>query len=175
MNGGEGAVGRLRQIAQRRDEIEKRFNGVLDEAKKLQTEAAESWQAFLQDPTSVDIRKLAQLRVQQDVVTEIFALLYRRIPTAIDAAFHAEFGKELRKVLLAVGKHHLEQAEQTFNAELSRARDVLKAENFDDQAILESPRVRDASRQVERFERLVGGIKQSEDGRLWQFSAEILK
>ena len=171
----EGAIEALQKMVKRRDEIEKRFNSVVDQAKRLQTEAAESWRAFLQDPSSVDIRKLAELRVQEDVVTEICALLYRRIPAAIDAAFHAEFGKELRKVLLAVAKHHFEQAQQRFDLELAHARDVLKAENFDDQAILESPRVRDASRQREKFEGLVARIKQSEDGRLWQFSADLLK
>jgi hypothetical protein len=107
-------------------------------------------------------------------VDEIFALLYRRTPSLVESAFFSEFGKDLRAVLLRAAKHLCAQAEKRFAEELSRAREVLKAENFDDEAILQSPRVHDAKSRVERFEHLIAAISSAPDNQLWQHAPSLL-
>ena len=67
------------------------------------------------------------------------------------------------------------KAQKAFNVELARSRETLTREEFDLEEVEQAPRVRRAKREVEKFERLVEGIKQSADGHLWQFSAEVLK
>src|SRR5258707_512544 len=77
-NNGEGAIKRLREIAKVREVIEQKYKAALAEAKKFQSECEDSWRAFLQNPFSVDLRKVALLRVEGEVAAEIFAHLYRR-------------------------------------------------------------------------------------------------
>src|SRR5206468_3512272 len=120
--------------------------------------------------------KLVALRPQGREAAEIFADLYRRISLGgmVATKFLAEHKKDLRSTLLAAATYRAEEAGKTFDAELAHSREALSKEGFGDDEIRSSPRVREAQRRVERFERLIGNIKADKDENLWQHAGQLL-
>src|SRR5713101_1191413 len=99
---GEQALAKLREIAKKRDEIERRYNRALAEAKEFQSECDSSWRDFIRDPCSIgDLRKVAMLRVQAEVATEMFGHLYRRGDWINQEFLRTTDLKELRRCLLS--------------------------------------------------------------------------
>src|SRR5437870_917638 len=107
---GEDAISRLRQISQRRDEIERKYKSVLDECKKIEAEVATAQQEFDANPTPDGVHKLITVRLRSREATEIFAALDQRLRHGLaNREFLAEFKTELRGVLLAAVKHRLKR------------------------------------------------------------------
>jgi len=175
-NGGAAAIKRLRAMAQREAEIIAKWKSVLDECKKIEAEAATAQREFDANPTPDGVHKLITIRLRAREATEIFGTVDQLVRRgAANREFLSEHKKDLRSLLLTASKHLLAQAREKFDTELKRARETLSKEGFDQDEILQAPKVRAAEWQVEKLERLVESIKQSVEERLWQFSNEILK
>lgn len=172
---GEGAINWLRAMEQRRAEITRKYTDTLAEAKKNQGAAKEAELSFWREPTPAGVREFVRCASQADAADAVFSELYRRIPTAIDAEFNREYAKDLRAVLVAAARHRRIQAQEKLDSILGHSREALSKEGFSPDDVEQSPRVRDASRQVERFERLVASIESSTEGTLWQHAGQILE
>ena len=155
--------------------LQVRFDAVLHECKAIQGEAEAAQREFDANPSAAGVRKLAALRPQAVVASEIFASLYRSVGARANDEFNREHAKDLRAVLLTASKFKLTQAQKEFEIALAHARETLGAEGFDADEISESPKVRAAKWQVEKLERLVASIESSTEGTLWQHAGQILE
>jgi hypothetical protein len=180
-NGGENSIAELRALAQRRAEICKKYEAVITECKTIEAEVVAAERDFVANPSVAGVRRLVSLRPQLDIAIDLRSALTRSITYGqrVESEFLSECqrrGKDyLRNVLIKAASFHLAQAREKFDAELKRARQTLAQEGFDDEEVRQAPRVRDAQRQLERFERLVANIQSSTDEHLWQNALALLE
>jgi hypothetical protein len=175
-NNGEGALNRLREMVKRETEIAQKYKSVLDECKKVEAEVATATAEFESNPTPDGVHKLITIRLRSREATEIFAALDQRLRYGVvGREFFAEFKNELRGVMVAANKYKLTEAQQAFALELKRARETLSKEGFDQEEIMQAPKVRSAQRLVERFTRLVEDIRGAKDESLWSHAGQLLE
>jgi len=173
---GEAAITRLREMQKREAAIIAKYDLVLATCKKIEAEVVTAQREFDANPTPDGVHNLITIRLRAREATDLFASLYKlKTSGAANREFLSEHKKDLRAVLLQAATYRLAQAQQRFDAELAHSRQALGKEGFDQDEILQSPKVRSAKWSLEKFEGLVERIKQTEDGNLWQFAAEILK
>lgn len=182
-NGGEDAVDELRALSKRHAEIKQKHESILGECKKVEAEIEAAEDDFLANPSVAAVRPLILLQSQGQSATNLLIQVQKRVTGYYGDPAGQEFlsecqqrgGKDfLRNVLVKSAGFRLTRWQETFDNELKRARETLTKEGFDKKEILESPRVRDAARAVEKFERLISVIDSAKDEVLWQSATEIL-
>src|SRR5438876_5218335 len=87
VNSGEAAIGKLQELARQREQIERKYESVLGECKKVQAEVEAAERDFSNNPTSALVRMLVVLRPQAVVASEIFGALYRTHGARINDEF----------------------------------------------------------------------------------------